>query len=186
MLVQGLKGRQLIYTFLSRVYAKEITREMLEELINESPMLHMGALQELEDEGYRNGFILLKNYLRNLNKDNLKDAQLQTAVDYANLFLGVGGKTWHPSESSYLDEDHLIMQEHRDEVFYDYLHSGVVKRSEFKEPEDHIAIELQFMAFICGKTIEVLERGDIQEAERYLQVQRDFLDTPCLSFGPTG
>jgi TorA maturation chaperone TorD len=53
---------------------------------------------------------------------------------------------------------------------------GVEKTSEFKEPEDHIALELQFMAHLCDKTNAALKDGNFKDAGKYLAVQRNFLD----------
>jgi TorA maturation chaperone TorD len=56
-----------------------------------------------------------------------------------------------------------------------YRSMGLQRGSGFREPEDHIAVELQFMAHLCEKTGEALRAGNYGEAKRYLEVQRGFL-----------
>lgn len=68
------------------------------------------------------------------------------------------------------------MQEPRDEVLKLYRSMGVDRSGQFKEPEDHIALELQFMTHLCEKTNAALKDGDFREAKRCLEVQRDFLN----------
>lgn len=68
------------------------------------------------------------------------------------------------------------MQKPRDEILDLYNRMGLVKTSEFTEPEDHITLELQFMAHLCNKTREALMHGNCVEAKKYLEVQRDFLN----------
>jgi TorA maturation chaperone TorD len=90
--------------------------------------------------------------------------------------LGVRQTSPHPSECVYTTADHLIMQKSRDDVAKIYMDMGLEKVAKFTEPEDHIALELQFMAYLSGKTSEALKNKDHGAAERYLEVQRDFLD----------
>ena len=67
------------------------------------------------------------------------------------------------------------MQKPRDDVLKIYRSMGVDKAGEFAEPEDHIALELQFMTHLCDKTSAALKDGNLLEAKECLRVQRDFL-----------
>jgi anaerobic sulfite reductase subunit A len=67
------------------------------------------------------------------------------------------------------------MQQPRDDVLNLYRAMGVEKAGDFKEPEDHIALELQFMAYLCDKTNAALRNGNFRDARKYLDVQRNFL-----------
>ena len=68
------------------------------------------------------------------------------------------------------------MQRVRDDILKEYRKAGIFKVDEFTEPEDHVALELQFMAYQCGKMEEALQKGDDSETGRLLEVQKDFLD----------
>jgi len=158
------------------MYEKEITTDLLKEMVDgKSPILRVEGLQELPDEELRNGLKTLSGYVNGLKERDLERVRLELAVEYANLFLGVKGKVPHPSESAYRSKDHLIMQEPMDKVLRAYWDAGVDKEKKFKEPADHIAIELQFMAYLCRKTAESLNKKEKDEARKYLKMQKDFL-----------
>jgi TorA maturation chaperone TorD len=179
------RNRRLVYAFLSRIYEREITEEFLRELSSEnSPIRQLGAPQELEDKTFREGFETISRYLRDMDTRNLNEVKIELAVEYANLFLCVKEKPLHPSESAYRSEDHAIYQEHRDEALREYWNAGVDKVKGFTEPEDHIAIELQFMAYLCRRTVEALEKNEKDEAKRYLQTQIDFIDNHLAKWVP--
>ena len=179
------RNRRLIYAFLSRLYEKEVTVELLKELSSEdSSILQIADLMELDDDGFRKGFEMLSRYLRSVSGRDLKEVKLELAVEYANLFLGVKGKPSHPSESVYRSEDQTLYQEPRDKVLRAYWNAGVDKVKEYTEPEDHIAIELQFMEYLCRKTVEALEKNEKEEANRCLQVQKEFIDDHLSSWVP--
>jgi len=171
-----MNNRRAIYAFLSRIYEKEVTTDLLKEMISgKSPILRVEGLEEVPDEELREGLKKLSGYLKGLKGRDLEQARLELAVEYANLFLGVKGKPPHPSESVYRSKDRLIMQEPMDEVLHAYWDAGVDKEKKFKEPADHIAVELQFMAYLCRRTAEALEKNKKDEAKKYLRMQKDFL-----------
>jgi TorA maturation chaperone TorD len=122
------------------------------------------------------GFKQIAGFASSLKGADLEKVRLDLAVEYAGLFLGVWGKPAHPSESYYLTEGQLIMQQPRDDMLKLYRAMGVDRAGEFKEPEDHIALELQFMAHLCDKTNAALKDGNFKGARKYLDVQRNFLD----------
>jgi TorA maturation chaperone TorD len=179
------RNRRLIYAFLSKMYEKEVTVELLKELSSEdSSILRIGDLVDLDDEGFRRGFEMLSGYLRSVSGRDLNEVKLELAVEYANLFLGVKGKPSHPSESVYRSKDQSMYQEPRDQVLRDYWNAGVDKVKEYTEPEDHIAIELQFMEYLCRKTVEALEKNENEEVKRYLQIQKAFIDDHLSTWVP--
>ena len=51
------------------------------------------------------------------------------------------------------------MQKARDDVLREYIQQGLDRSENHKEPEDHLAIELEFMSFLCEKTVKALAGG---------------------------
>lgn len=76
------------------------------------------------------------------------------------------------------------MQAPRDKVMIEYRKALVDKDKGFTEPDDHVAIELQFMAILCGKTEEALKGGQKGEARKFLETQKDFLNNHILLWVP--
>ena len=106
------RNRQLTYSFHSRIYEKEMTVELLKEMREKgSLVLNGGSLPWVPDKELGRGWRILGEYMNGLKGNNLEQARLELAVDYASLFLGVKGKVWHPSESAYRSKGHLVMQD---------------------------------------------------------------------------
>ena len=178
-------NRRVIYNFLSQVYAKEVDEKMIEELRTpKSPISTLGSSEELKDTEMAEGFRLIKGYFEEVKDAELAWVKERLAVDYASLFLGVGRHPAHPYESVYRSGEHLLMQEQRDQVLKIYREHGVDKVKDFPEPEDHVAIELQFMALLSGRTLEALEKKDVKEARKLMETQADFLDDHLMKWMP--
>lgn len=77
------------------------------------------------------------------------------------------------------------MQQERDEVLKEYRQAGLVRSKDFKEPEDHIAIELEFMAYLCRKASESFQTEDMAISLEYLRKQKDFLEKHLLVWVPS-
>lgn len=125
---------------------------------------------------------IIKKYIENAIKRDLKEVELELAVDYANIFLGVKKKPPHPSESAY--KTGLLMQEPCDEVLHAYWDAGVNVIEEFKEPAGHVAIELQSISYLCGKAQEYLEKNDKEDFLRFLKMQKDFMEEHLIQWVP--
>jgi anaerobic sulfite reductase subunit A len=179
------RNRCGVYTFLAKMYEREVTTELLRELSSSSsPLIQIGDLGELEKGKLKEGFQTLRGYLQGLAGRNLEEVRLELAAEYADLFLGIAGKPPHPSESVYSSNDHLVMGKARDEVLDFYRKAGLEKVKEFTEPEDHIAIELNFMALLCQRTVDVLEGNDKKKANEYLRIQKDFVEKHLAQWVP--
>jgi len=129
--------------------------------------------------GYRN----LEGYLRRPGLDPLTDL----AVDYAKVFLGAGisdGDVAYPFESVYTSKERLIMQEARDQVLAIYRAKGLDKAEALDYPEDHLALELEFMERLCRETRQALTAQDWPAVSASIQEQKDFLSQHLLNWVP--
>jgi putative dimethyl sulfoxide reductase chaperone len=163
-----LTNRASSYGFLSRAYRQETTVEMLKAL---------GTATEAQpDTEVSEGSRVLNAYLRGIDQANLKKVASDLAAEFAALFLNASGQSVYPFESVYTSAERLLMQEARDQVVFEYRRAGLERIQEFKEPEDHIAIELEFMAYLCNKTLEALKAQNSTAARESLEWQQKFLD----------
>ena len=135
-----------------------------------------GALDE--------GAALFRAFLRKAAAADLQEMETALAAEYAALFLNAGKRSVHPFESVYTSAGRLVMQKARDEVLAAYRQAGLAQSEEFKEPEDHIALELEFMADLCRKLSRALAEGDRLACLAFLARQREFLDTHLLIWVP--
>jgi putative dimethyl sulfoxide reductase chaperone len=169
-------NRAQLYSFLSRIYMQEVDEELLKNMkLNSKPI-------NIDDTEMARAYNRLREILERspVNEDYIENLE----ADYASLFLGIGRDPAHPYESVYVSQDRVIMGEPRDDVLRMYLKEGLQKVDWFKEPEDHIAIELEFMAFLCLKMQEALNRGTRDIGLRLIETQRDFLEKHLKSWVP--
>lgn len=181
-LLEILKNRRNSYAFLSRVYREEVSAELLAQLIEEMARDEaLTATQVIPMKGRET----LRAYAESIRHSDLKPMVTQLAVEYASLFLNVGQHHIAPYESIYTGEDRLVMQRARDEVLALYRGEGLTRDTKVNEPEDHIATEIEFMSYLCQKTMPSIEKGDWKTSLRYLEKQDEFLEKHLLAWIPT-
>ena len=176
-LIELFKHRSATYGLLSRLYAKEVDAELLDELHDTLWPVETGS--DAGDEGNR----LIATYLSGADAHAITDL----AVDYVRAFIGHGVDAFsaaYPFESVYTSPKRLMMQEARDEVLAVYRSEGLDKLPSWKESEDHIALELEFMAVLGDRIVTAAEAADEAEVERLLSTQRNFLEDHLASWAP--
>ncbi|MEM3629734.1 MAG: molecular chaperone TorD family protein [Candidatus Bathyarchaeia archaeon] len=188
-LMTSLKERETIYSFLGRMCEKEIDEQMFKNLLARKDIfLKYKVIAEPDAADVEEGFEEIYGYLMGLDEEKLSKAILELAADYANLFLGIGyarGKGEgipHPSESTYTGG--YLYSDVVDKLSEMYLEEGLIKSPDFKEPEDHIALELHFMAHLCRKAIISLNGEKRQDLLKYLKIQKTFLAEHLLKWAP--
>ncbi len=97
------------------------------------------------------------------------------ARDYARTFL-VGHGAVAPYESVFRSPEGLAMQAPRDETLAFYTRFGMGCDDGCREPEDHLGLQLAFMASLTDEAL----RAEPQRRLSYLQGQREFLDSHLL------
>lgn len=107
------------------------------------------------------------------------DEALQSCSDedlqivHAELFVGPFEMKAPPYGSIYLENTHLVMGDSTMEVAKIYQDAGL--KVELHEPPDHIAIELEFMAFLCAGEVEKIQTGNEVEQQKLQDSQKQFL-----------
>jgi putative dimethyl sulfoxide reductase chaperone len=171
-----LTSRSASYAFLSRAYRQEMTVEMLKTL---------GATTSAhEDSEASEGNRVFSKFLRGLDGADLKQVGSDLAAEFAALFLNASRQPVYPFESVYTSKEGLLMQRARDEVLNEYRRAGLERIQAFKEPEDHIALELEFMSYLCNKTLDSLQAQDRTAAHESLEWQKRFFDEHLVVWIP--
>lgn len=159
-----------MYRLLGIIYRKEINQTFLDQMKELAFPEDSGDSQL--DEGYQN----VKEYLENTGNDTLNEL----AVDYARVFLGAGisqGQAAFPYESVYTSKKKIVMQDAWEQVREIYASKGLARGNVTKDVlEDHIALELEYMAFLCEES----QSGT--EVQKNLEEQKDFLDQHLLNW----
>lgn len=96
-------------------------------------------------------------------------------ADYTRLFIGPGKVLAPLWESVHYGEERLTFQEETLAVRRWYQRFGLEAVNLYNEPDDHIGLELAFLAHLAGKALAALEAGNQEEFDFFLQAQKQFL-----------
>ncbi len=96
-------------------------------------------------------------------------SQEQLSIDHAALFVGPFELLAAPYGSVYTEDTRQVMGKSTMDVLNFYETAGL--SVEIKEPPDHIAIELEFMYYLCSKEA-VAVRDNTSDAARSLRRQQ--------------
>ncbi|MCC8028499.1 MAG: anaerobic sulfite reductase subunit AsrA [Lachnospiraceae bacterium] len=172
---QLMLNRRNLYRFFARFFQKEIDEEFFNQLKHvEFPSERKEtALTEFQD-----ALLRLNEYFEYDAGESLEDL----AADYAKTFLGAGiaqGNAAFPYESVYTSPKRVMMQDAWNRVCEIYEAKGIERTEEAGELlEDHIAMEMEFMAWLCDET------SRYTETLAGLEEQREFLNTHLLNWAP--
>ncbi|WP_372594131.1 molecular chaperone [Actinotalea sp.] len=139
-------------TFLSRVYLQAPDGPMLAELAGDG-VLAQWPIQDdtLTTEG-------LAAIGRSVGEQPTPLTELH--ADHQRLFLGPENLLACPYESVYLNPEHLTFGSETLEVRRWYGRYGLAAPAVGREPDDHIGLELAFVAHLCLRALDVLEDGE--------------------------
>lgn len=169
--------RAATYGLLSRLYAKEVDEALLTEL--HGTLWPVSSGNDDTDAGNR----LIASALSGLWENTLTEL----AADYMRVFFGhgySGHAAAYPFESVYSSEKRLLMQSARDEVLALYRAAGLSKQDSWKEGEDHIALELEYMQILSERTARALRAGKDDEAALWVRSQYHFFDDHLFAWAP--
>lgn len=160
--------RGLNYTFLSNMFLEEVTEEFLRHMKEQCSLL------EGEWERYAAG----------LPSEDLGVARTEAAADFAALLLNMSADPVFPYESVYMSEERLLMRRARDEVLALYRGEGFMCTETLNVPEDHVGIEMEFMARLCDREAKAYAAGDSRAAQAVRGAQRAFLHDHLMKWVP--
>lgn len=160
--------RAEIYRFFAALYSYQPIKEIAKSIRDKS------ILNAISGGG--KGFKLLKKYVLEAQKiKKLKDLVEKLEVEHTALFVIPKFTEGRPYESFYLDSERKIGARVTIEVENFMKRAGVEFTDARDELADYIAIELEFMGFLCGKEEEAWKASDKELALTYLRFERDFL-----------
>jgi len=169
-------SRRSLYSFLSRIFERELSEEIVKELQGKEVIAQLSPLKGLGNKGLNDGLIRLDSYLKRSRTAGHEKVKSDLSNQYARLFLGKSARAPHPSESSYAKGGSHAKQKRREEVMEIYRSVGLDKAKEFGEPDDHVAVELQFMSYLANETVAAAKSCDRGKALELLRLQHRFLN----------
>ncbi|MGQ9680752.1 MAG: TorD/DmsD family molecular chaperone [Candidatus Bathyarchaeia archaeon] len=107
-------------------------------------------------------------------------------VEYTRLFVSAYPRVpCPPYEAIYRTKDRHLMNEFTLQVRRFYNDFNIDLSAEFREPPDHIALELEFMYFLSHRETELWRNGNLPDASRYLRAEADFLSNHLAEWAPS-
>lgn len=147
---------------LALLHDKEQEHALIEEL-RQAPMQDWLGLR-LEGETAVTGLALIDQALDAMPRPVDRRTLDALAVDFADIYL-VHGCRATPTESPWIDPEGLERQEPMFEVRRWYQHYGLDVVDWRKRSDDHLVLELRFLAYLCR---EAPDREILLDAARFL------------------
>ena len=170
---ETLTGEMLLLSLLGRIaytYPDNEERTWLQSLIEED--IFSEAPFAVEEEETNTGLKLMQKWGKNGFSDELFE---HMQADYTRLFIGPGKVIAAPWESVYFGEERLTFQEQTLDVRNWYRRFGLEAEKKYQEPDDHIGLELLFLAHLAAQGIQALNEQNSPRFEEILKAQREFL-----------
>ncbi|WP_253904669.1 molecular chaperone [Adlercreutzia sp. ZJ473] len=171
-----MESRAHVYDLLSRCFETEVTPEFAESLA------HAFAF-ETDDEALAESFAQMRAKLDGIDADGIE----RLAVVFDRVFFGMGPRAAQkafPYESVYTSDRGIMMQDAYSEATRLYRTMRLRKNERFTEPEDHLAVELAFMALCARQASEALATGDEDAVAASVRGQAAFLEGHLLNWLP--
>lgn len=111
----------------------------------------------------------------------LQDAPLEShLVEYSRLFLGPFKLVAPPYGSVWLDTNKTVMGDSTARVAAFYQAHGLQLADDFSELPDHIAVELEFLSFLCFKEQEAARQNDTAGTQLLRAARQEFISELLL------
>ncbi|SRR5690554_501771 len=170
------ESESVVCRWLATLFSAELSSDMLSRYSKgeAAPLLQLLRHEyDLEPEVKR-----LENALGGLTV--LSSAQLELAADFAELFLVDARTSAPPYASFWNDGERLFQSETAQRMAKRLAQSGFSVTREFNEPADHLAIQLEYLAFRCER-LAGLGKGARSEEFEYT---REYLKNELCNWLP--
>jgi len=97
-------------------------------------------------------------------------------ADYLRLFVGLKKALAPPWESVYLSPSGLVFQQPTLEVRRAYLEAAFSHDQMFEAPDDHVSLELEFLAALNERIAAALDAGNVADADHTRSLRQRFLE----------
>jgi TorA specific chaperone len=167
--------RAELYWWFATLFAAELSDEQIAEYDSYDVRSFLKSLSTLDP--MRDAVAELNDAIARLLVRT--DRQLELAADFAGLFLSDPKQGVPPYESLYRGEGGLLMQTPMTLMQARLTRLGINVSDKYKEPEDHLAIELDLMGNLI---IRAAEARTADERSRWLAEQDELLHEHLLGW----
>jgi TorA-specific chaperone len=154
------EARASVYWFFSALFSKELELEQIQSLASGEASHFLDQLAKEPD--LSSTVVILKKQLNKLVVHPTGELELKS--QFADLFLMDFKQSAPPYASVYLSNDHLLMQEPHHAMLKQLESMGVKVVDNFKEPADHISIELDCLGNIVLQGVQAETEAERDKA----------------------
>lgn len=176
-----LVGEALVCGLLGKVFYTYPERPWLQSLIDDS------IFEEVpfggEETNTIAGLTLLRDWSESTNMGMSDDEFAELLADYTRLFIGPSKVVAPPWESVYVSYSALTFQEETLDVRRWYARFGLQIEKLHQEPDDHIGLELEFMAHLARSAATAIAEEDPGNFNKLILAQREFACKHLLKWG---
>jgi TorA maturation chaperone TorD len=168
-----LLGESLVFELAGRLLQTKLNKAWLENLLAEDIFedVPFGA----EQDEMKLGLELLQKWNTGRQIEPAHAWFESLNVDHTRLFIGAGKPLAPPWESVHLSKDRMLFQEQTLQVRNWYRRFGVETEKIYQEPDDHIGLEMLFVAHLARLGLEALEQQNQNRFDECLLAQQQFL-----------
>lgn len=178
-----LTCRRYLYELLQHVFGNEPSKGLLDILTSNYTQEVLRLF--LDEIGPQiNEHIELLDSLKSEMVFNLERLLDELSGEYTYLFIGPKKLPAPPWESVYISKQRLIFQESTLIVRRAYLEYQFLPANYPHEADDHLALELDFMAHLAKNTEERYKDQNLTELRELLSDQKSFLEEHLLIWIP--
>lgn len=177
-----LAGEALVCGLLGKLLVDDLQPAWLQSLVNEGVFddIPFGAAQPDVAAGLQ----ALQQWAIAHRTGALDPEFIALRGDYTRLFIGPGKLPAIPWESAALDPDRQLFQQRTLDVRRWYRRFGLEPVRLYNEPDDHVGLELAFLAHLAQQALAALDQDDQVRLNELLAAQREFLAAHPLQWIP--
>ena len=177
-----LANRAHLYELFHVVFGSEPSEQLLEVLSSPATSRAFALLSQEDDDVMAK----MSSFVGRRKEKAASDPEYLPHIqsEYTKLMIGPGKLIAYPWESTYNRKENLLFQESTLLVREAYRKYGYLPEGYPHVADDHIALELHFMAKLSGEALQAFQNGDIKLAIQILKDQHSFLKQHMLNWLP--
>lgn len=164
------------WTVLSRLLLTPASEETLAHIRNPA-LLEQWPLRDEDGAAARGTALLLESAEVGEGPDAVRR-------DFTRLFVGPGRLKAPPWESVHRSRDRLLFEAETLQVREWYARFGLAAPRLNREPDDHVALELEFLAALAERALTALEEDRPDDATALVEAHQAFLAEHVLPWVP--